>query len=555
MLEAMQRRLAKQARFQKIQTQLKERTLSQSAGQLSELRSQALREHLEKTRETGLGLTTESLLTTQVGFDVNTATPIQRARCRIGDGLPLGDLVTDPDVIAMCGGENALARLPSERGIAPRHFVDISAIRTCKTMMAVSRAIRATQKVDVSRLKVGEVARVSILSLTERKALVSFGMAKQLMLGLPELRALLMDDPTADAMSVRHPSGKVIKIQCTVLAKTGGSMISDWCAGLIADEAPRMIGRGDGVENLDDTLTAVRGRVLPGAQIQLLGSPWAPMGPVYDLVQEHFGNPSESFVVLRSTGPQNWPEFFTPEYCDQLQREDPTAYTTDVIGEFADPETGWLDPRIVREHTRRDVEDIPAQTGRKYVAALDTSGGQAGANPHSLVVVDITDKDAFDVVYAFEWRGMAIEDIWSVVANAIRPYRIETLWIDQWAGPQNVALARLAGIHTASIAWVGGEAVSVMSLSKVEAFTDAATLIHSGKVTLHSHKLLQRDLLSVIKRPKPNGYEIILPKTRDGRHCDFAPALVMAIAKASKSPSFDWSSLNKMQAAMPKWSI
>ena len=519
------------------------------------MRSQALREQQKKTREIGLGLTTESLLTTRIGFDVNTASLVQRARCRIGDGLSLEDLATNPDVVAMCGGAAALANLPSERRIAPRHFVDISAIRTCKTMMAVARSIRATQNVDVSNLKTGEVPRLSILSLTEEKALIAFGMAKQLMIGLPELRVLLLGDPTADTMMVKHPSGKAIKIQCAVLAKTGGSMVSDWCAGLIADEAPRMIGRGEGVANLDDTLSAVRGRVLPGAQIQLLGSPWAPMGPVYDLVQEYFGKPTESFVVLRSTGPQNWPEFFTPEYCDQLQREDPTAYTTDVLGEFADPETGWLDPRIVREHTRRDIEDVPSITGRKYAAALDTSGGQAGANPHSLVIVDITDKDECEVVCALEWRGMAIEDIWAVVANSIRPYRIPTLWIDQWAGPQNVALARRAGIHTASIAWVGGEAAADSSLSKVEAFTDVATLIHSGRVTLHCHKLFQRDLLSVIKRPKANGYEIILPKTRDGRHCDFAPALVMAIAMVSRSPTIDWSSINSMKAAMPKWSL
>jgi hypothetical protein len=227
-----------------------------------------------------------------------------------------------------------------------------------------------------------------------------------------------------------------------------------------------------------------------------------------------------------------------------------------VEGEFADPETGWLDPRIVREHTRRESEDVPSIVGRKYFAALDTSGGQAGANPHSLVVVEVkrdTDEPTFDIVYAREWRGMSIEDIWASVADSIRPYRIDRLWIDQWAGPQNVALAKIAGVKTVSISWVSGDSTSDTSLSKVEAFTDVATMIHSGRVTIHSHKLLQRDLLSVVKRPRQNGnYEIVLPHTRDGRHCDFAAAVVMAIAKAAKAQPVDVDGLRRLQELVPR---
>lgn len=531
----------------------KQRLSHQSELEASRQRSQALREQQEQFKE----LSTESLLTTRIGFNVDTASNVQRARCRIGDGLPLDELANDPDVASLCGGLAAIALLPSEQHIAPKYFIDVSAIRTCKTMMAVARGIRATQIVDVAVMKVGETARLVIVSLKEDRALVTFGMAKQLMLGLPELKSLLLDEPTSDSMLIRHPSGKPIRVTCTVLAKAGASMVSDWCAGFIADEAPRMIGRGDGVANLDDSITAVTGRMLPRAQIQLLGSPWAPTGPVYELVQEHFGKPSESFVVLRSTGPMNWPQHFTPEECDRLRKEDPLAFTTDVLGEFADPETGWLDPRIVREHTRLDADDIPAQLGHRYVAALDTSGGQTGANPHSLVVVELILEygiTRYEVVSAQEWRGMSIGDIWLAVASAIKPYRIETLWIDQWAGPQNVELARNVGINTASIAWVGGESSSSETLSKVEAFTDVATLIHSGRVTLHPHKLLQRDLLSVVKRPKSNGYEIVLPKTRDGRHCDFAPALVMCIAKATADKPINWGEFDRMRAMQPKWS-
>lgn len=233
-------------------------------------------------------ITTEQLLTSPAGFGLSEATAVQRARCRIGDGLPLDDLRTHTEVIAMVGGAEALERLPSERGVAPDVLVDLSSIRSAKTMMAVCRAVRATQIVDVSALKVGEVPRVALAATKLDRARVSFRMLRGLMTERPALRSLLAEE-TAESLMVRHPTGRLIEIACVAGGRAAGGFVGDWSAGLIADEAPRMVGRAEGVTNLDDVMTAIRGRLLPGAQIQLIGSPWAPSGPIYDLVQEHWG--------------------------------------------------------------------------------------------------------------------------------------------------------------------------------------------------------------------------------------------------------------------------
>jgi hypothetical protein len=50
-----------------------------------------------------------------------------------------------------------------------------------------------------------------------------------------------------------------------------------------------MAGQEDGVVNLDDARSAVLGRILPGSQLLYIGSPWAPFGPVYSMVQEFWG--------------------------------------------------------------------------------------------------------------------------------------------------------------------------------------------------------------------------------------------------------------------------
>jgi hypothetical protein len=481
--------------------------------------------------------TTELLLTMPAGFGVATASPVQRARCRIGDGLPLGDLASHPDVVAMCGGPAALAALPSEQGIAPKTLADVSSVRSCKTMIAVCRAFRATQIVDVSGLKRGETPRVSLVSLKLDRAAVAFGMLRELLLGSAELRGLVVGDPTSDSLIVRHPSGKPVIIACVAGSRAGGGLIGDWCAGIIADEAPRMLGREEGVTNLDDILAAVRGRLLPGPQIQLIGSPWAPSGPVYDLVQEHFGKPTQALVVLRSTGPQNWPEYFNPKFCDDLRRADPVAASTDIDAEFADPESGWLSPVTVNACTPDDRFDLAPQAGADYSAALDTSGGDAGNNPHSLVIlkaVRIDGLDNYRVALVREWRGIGIAATLEQVQRTIEPYRIRTLWIDQYAGQYAVELARVAGVRVEQIGWTSGASTN-SSISKVQSFINVAALIHASRVELHPDKTFQRDLLAVKKRVKANGYEIVLPRTSDGRHCDYAPAMVMAITKAGNT--------------------
>ena len=107
----------------------------------------------------------EHLLTQRQGFGIATASPAQRAICRIVDGLPLGEFRSHPDVIALAGGTEALAQLPSERGIVPTEVVILAAIRTAKTILACAAAIRMSQTVDVSRLGPGEIPRISIVSL------------------------------------------------------------------------------------------------------------------------------------------------------------------------------------------------------------------------------------------------------------------------------------------------------------------------------------------------------------------------------------------------------
>jgi len=465
--------------------------------------------------------------------------------------VPLGDLAAHDDVRALLGGAEAVAVLTGQ----PLELVFLAAIRAAKTVIACAAALRMTQTVDTSGLGPGETPRVSLISLKIDTARTAFNIFRGAIEASSELRSLLIDEPTQDALSIRHPSGRPIEVKVTHGAKAGGGLVSVWSAGVIFDEAPRMNGADDAVVNLDDARKAVHGRLLPGAQALYIGSPWAPHGPVYDMVKEGWGNPTRTRVVLRGTGPMLNPVWWTPERCDALRNDNPGAYQTDVLGEFADPDGGLIAIDALKRSTRTLQGDLPYELRGQYTAAIDPSEGGANGNPWTLVIVKreermkpaskpdgtpLFNNDAtrtmrphkfYRVALVREWRGARPGQVLEEVARACRGYGLSKAVTDQYAGAANADLAAQHGLTLEIIPWTAPR--------KVQAFTDMATHIESGDIELHADPQLQRDLASVRKRTTQQGVAIVLPQMGDGRHCDYAPALASAIENAGAS---EWSS-------------
>lgn len=468
--------------------------------------------------------TTEQLLATPLGFDLSTASAVQLGRSRIGDGLPLAELRDHPDVVQMCGGPDAIDALPSEQGIAPAMLVDVSSIRSAKTMMAVCRAARAVFAVDVSVCRIGEIPRIPIFSLKLSRARVAFRMLDALF-SRPALAPLVISR-TADTLMVRHPSGIPIEIVCVAGGRSAQDFVGDWLASVICDEAPRMLGRDEGVVNLADVLTAISGRVLAGGSVQLIGSPWAPNGPVYDLVQSAFAKPSAQVVVLRSTGPQNNPAHFTPARCAEIEATDPVAHSTSVLAEFADPEQGLLNPISIHKNTRESPLYLLPEKNADYGAACDVGRGR-----WTLVITEayegVDDHPQFRVALATEILAGDPKVAWQQIAQECLRYGVTQCLVDQYAGPESISIASDYGLKCEERKWT--------EQTKLAAFTDLATLLHSDRLELAPEKTLLRDLRSIKKRTTQNGFSIHLPTTSDSRHTDFGPALAHAIQAATET--------------------
>ena len=471
----------------------------------------------------------EDLLCHPQGFGLTTATPVQRAKCRIVEGRPLGALAEDPRVVKMVGGADAVAYLAQPQG-KPQRVYDVSGIRGAKSLLIAALAVDASQKADLSRLGAGEIARYSILSTSIDIAQVSFNdhLVGKIMAS-PILKALVLDEPKSDSILLRHPSGRPVEIKVVAGARAGSTLVARWSIGLAADEAPRMHG-DEAVVNFEDSVRAIEGRLLPGAQIYAPGSPWAPQGPIYAATVSRHGKPGPDLVVLRAPAYDLNPLWWTPERCAALKASNPDAYRTDVDAEFADPESAMLLAVDVEACTRQAPDTLPPVRGGDYCAAMDPA---TRGNAWTLVLLTRL-EGRLRVALARQWVGSRAAPLSpaSVLAEAralLRPYGCDLVYTDQYSSDALRDLGWSVGLSVVEKPWT--------SHNKILAFEGLKTRLSLRQIELPPDPQLRADLLAVRRRVTPSGISIVLPTTGDGRHADYAPALAMAASRYLDDPA------------------
>lgn len=434
--------------------------------------------------------------------------------------MPLGELGNNGQVLESLGISSG-DQLPSA---PPAEIIFLGGIRTGKSLFAAALAVRASQTCDLSKLRAGEIPRVPVVSTGKDQAKAVFDHAVGSVTSNPILRGLLVGEPTADTLVLRHPSGTPVEITVTAGARAGSTLVGRWLAGCIFDEAPRMIGSGEGVVNYDDARSAVLGRILPGGQIISLGSPWAPTGPIYDRVKQFFGSPTEELVIIKAPAPYLNPYYWTPKRCEDLRRRDPIVYRTDVLAEFADPESSLFPSTILDDVTRKGAAVLPPDPHCDYVAAMDPA-----TRGNSWTFVICTKQNGIKrVVYARQWTGtkgtpLSPEATMREIAEICMKYRVDAVHTDQWATDALKDIAYNFGMNLV--------VHNISQASKIELFENLRINIIGKKVELPNDRQLLSDLRSVRKRITQAAISIVLPRTNDGRHADFAPALAMVLAQ------------------------
>lgn len=484
-------------------------------------------------------LTLETVLTAPEWLGLTTATPMQRAICRLADGLPLAELWSSPllppetdraypdEVRARSTLHWALGGDVEPDGM-PRELDVLAGIRGGKSLIASAVAIKASQTCDLGALQPWEVPRYSICSLSLDNAHVIFEHLAGACQHSPRVAELVCAEPTADSVYLRHPSGRPVEVKVVAGRRAGGSLVSRWLIGAAFDEAPRMVGAEDGVVNLDDLRKAALERLLPGGQLLYIGSPWAPLGPVYRAVTEHHGRPSRTHVVVRATGPAMNPHHWTPERTNRSAAPppegDPQVYLTDCLAEFADLESSLFTDAQLRAITVDGCQRLPYEPWCTYVAYMDTA---TRSNAWTLVIGALRRDGTCAIVYATQWlpgvEALRPKKVLSQVKAMCDEYACPNVFTDQFGGDFVVDLGAEIGLTVTPD--------TVTRKSKNEEWATTRARVLEKTLTLIDAPQLIEDLKRVRKRLTPDGHTIEFPTTQDGRHCDYAPAVAGVVSR------------------------
>lgn len=474
----------------------------------------------------------ETLLTHEQGFRLSKATGLQRAICRAQTGEPLGELAKIPAVIEAFGGLPAMAALAEMVGTAPLVVVLLAAIRSAKSIIEAAKAFRATQTCDLSGIREDEIARYSIISLDKDKARAIFEHLVGALQASELLRSTVIGEPRAGSVFIRQIStGRAVEIMVSAGRRAGGALVARWSIGVSFDEAPRLQGQEDGVVNLPDALSAARGRLLPGAQLGLPGSPWAPRGPVYDMFVDRFGRPAADLLFIVAKGPDMNPSWWTPERCAALEKDDARAHRTDVLALFADPEDSLLSSIDVEICTRKAPLHLNPEPGMEYTATLDPATRK---NAWTLVVLCQPTEGRLKVAFHHQWKGsksapLKPGTVLREIATMLAPYGTRDVWSDQASFDALRDLADDAGLS-----------LMLDDFSETSWRTVARELerhISEHTLELPPDGAMRADLLGMQKKLTRLSWTIWLPTTNDGRHGDYAPALCLGIKHPPSPPS------------------
>jgi len=460
-----------------------------------------------------------ALLMEPDGFGLETATPVQQAvMWTLGKRDIPDELWADEAVQRVFGGARPCAGSLEE-------VLLLSGVRGGKTFIAACAAFWMSQTVRLDTgsgmyMRPGEMPRVSIVSARLDQAQAAFRYLKGALTKQGPLNDVLVGDPLADSLVVRHPTGVPIEICVVATASAGTSLVARWCAGVIFDEAPRMASEGEGaVLSLEGMVEGVQSRMLDNALIMYIGSPVGPVGKVYKLFQSFFGK-TDVVCAIRARGPDMNPYYWTPERCEKLKRN-PDVYRTDVEALFRDLETAMYSSTSVEAAMRDEPKVVPYEEGRTYSASMDP--GTRG-NAWTLLIADTTDNLKTRVSLAMQWIGSQAEPLspWDVLTEMkkiLLEYRVVTVKTDQFAVDFIRDIAFKIGFGIEHIPFTGKNRMGMYESVRLK--------LDAGYLELPRDDALRQDLLTVKKRVTTGDPKPILVETADGRHCDYAPALAL----------------------------
>ena len=491
-------------------------------------------------------LTLEALLTSPTGFDLTTASPLQRALARVADGRAIGNLLDDAEIERHFGCPRSSIGL-----VAPVLVCVIAGVRGGKSLMAACAAVKGSLTADLSALKQHEIARFAIIAPTVDVARATFRLLTGAVLASPLLSKLVVGKPallgstaskgsakpTEDVLVIRRPDGRIVEIMVVAASRGATTVRGRWLVGFVLDEVAQFGSDANGaVVNAEDLLHAAQTRLVAGAQGWLISSPFGPQGLLFELHRDSFGKPSSDLVVIHAPTRALNPSFPAAKI-EAIRKRTPDVAEREYDAKFLDADAAFFDGASIDRATRKEPLEMPPVAGAPYVAAWDAA---TRGNAWTVVIARNLAKSGeparVEVAVAKQWIGSKVKPldpdlVIGEIAATLRPYGVREIMCDSWSTDALGALAKRHGLSVRE--WTAATRADRMH----EMYRGLGVLLSGGRIDLPPLAVVRNDLRLVRRRVTANSVRIELPTTADGRHADFCPSLVLVAFFAERTPA------------------
>ena len=378
------------------------------------------------------------------------------------------------------------------------------------------------------RVARGERAVIPLVAQDQRAAKIAFGYIRDYFTQSPML-APLVEDVLASEIVLKNGI-TIMCFPCTLKSLRGWSI-----PVAVMDEVAffRLEGAADSDAEIQASIR--RGMIaFPTTRLIKISTPYMKSGVLHDDFKRGFGQNDPDLLVWRASTALMNPSI-TAERLERERRLDPVRFAREYLGEFAEDvdtafPSAWVDAAVqIGRH------ELPAQSGYRYIAACDASGG--GADAFALAIVHAEGNGAerrvvHDVMRSWVKPRDGATDLEGAVqeiAAIVKRYGAANCIGDRYARGWVREAFRRHGI-TYTDATVRDQSGEHVYLDRSSAYLETEPFFATGAISILDHAQLIRELKNLERRPQAGGKDRVdHPR---GQHDDHANALALAAAKA-----------------------
>lgn len=368
---------------------------------------------------------------------------------------------------------------------------------------------------DASRLAPGETAIVAILAADRKQARQVLGYLRGLF-ELPEFEPYLHRN-LKEAIELHN--GVNIEVHTASYRTVRGYT----CVGVVCDEIA-FWHTDDGAANPDsEVLAALRPAMatVPNSLLLGLSSPYAARGELYSAVERYFGKDDPHVLVWNADTASMNPDV-PARIIERAFEEDPVAAASEYGREgrvqFRRDVEAFLDSEAVRAVTVEGRRELPPQSGVRYFAFVDPSGG----SQDSFTLAIAHAEDDMAVLDAVRERRppFSPDEVVQDFAGLVKTYGLTKVTGDRYGGQWPRERFQRHGIT-----------YEPSQRTKTEIYRELVAPVNAGSVALLDLPQLRAQLLGLERRVARGGRDSI--DHGPGGHDDIANAAAGALVEVT----------------------